>query len=121
MTKYNFFIPYHFPSKNKFVKKITGHQYAYATYKKKHTKIVADVIRLTFRKHKTLNNVWITYAWVEKDRRRDPGNFVFNDIFIADGMVVAGLLKNDGWNIKGITHTWEVGKEPGVWVEIREV
>ena len=41
--------------------------------------------------------------------------------YILDGLIIAGLLKKDGWNeIAGFTDTWEVG-EPGVWVEVREV
>ncbi len=123
MNKYNFFILGRLPGLNDIIKEARGNKYASAVQKKKYTQLVADVVRLTFRAYGSIQGkVWISFTWVEKDKRRDPGNIRVAEKFITDGLVLAGLLKNDGWSqIAGFTDTWEVGKEPGVWVSIKEV
>ena len=122
MIKYNFFIPGRLPGLNEIINEARTHKFASATQKKKYTKRVADVIRLTFRDYKPMGRIWVSCIWVEKDRRRDPDNIIAGGKkFLLDGMVKARLLKQDNWNIQGFTDTWEVGKEPGVWVEVREV
>ena len=122
MIKYNFFIPGRLPGLNEIIHEARHHYHASAKQKKKYTNLVADVVRLTFRKYGTIQGrVWISFIWTEQDKRRDPGNFRCGEKFITDGLVLAGLLKGDGWkHIAGFTDTWEVG-EPGVWVEVREV
>lgn len=40
-------------------------------------------------------------TWYAKDRRTDKDNISFADKYIYDGMVDAGLLKNDGFNNLG--------------------
>ncbi len=122
MTKYNFFIPGRLPGMNDIVKEARGNKYASAMQKKKYTQLVADVVRLTFRKYGSMGKVWINFTWIERNRMRDPDNVSVGKKFILDGLVLAGLLKGDGWaNIVCFTDKWEVGKEPGVYVEIREV
>ncbi len=123
MTKYNFFIPTRLPSMNEIIDEARGSKFASAIQKTKYTKLVADVVRLTFRKYGTIQGkVWLSFIWVERNRRRDPGNIRCGEKFITDGLVRAGLLQGDGWKqIAGFTDTWEVGKEAGVWVEVREV
>ena len=119
--KYNFFIPGRLPSLNEIIGEARKHKMASATQKKKYTKRVADVIRLTFRDYKPMDKVWINLTWIERNRKRDPDNIVAAKKFILDGLVLAGLLKSDGWaNIAGFTDSWETG-EPGVWVEVRSV
>jgi len=121
MRKYCFFIPGRLPGMNEIINEARGNKYASAKQKKIYTNRVADCFMLTFKRFKPVGKSWITFTWVEKDKRRDPGNVRCAEKFITDGLVTAGLLKNDGWNqIAGFTDTWEVG-EPGVWVEIREV
>ena len=122
MTKYNFFIPGRFPGLNEIIGEARKHKMASATQKKRYTNLVADVVRLTFRKYGSIQGkVWISFIWVEKDKRRDPDNFVVAKKYIIDGLVEAGLLKGDGWkHIAGLTDTWEVG-EPGVWVSVTGV
>jgi len=122
MKKYSFFIPGRFPGMNEMIREARGNKYASNELKQNFTTMVYTAIRVAFRNYELMEKVWVTCTWVEKDRRRDPDNIVVGKKFIMDGLVLAGLLKNDGWNqIAGFTDTWEVGKEPGVWVSISEV
>lgn len=38
-----------------------------------------------------------TFYWYVKDKRKDLDNIVFQQKFIFDGMIKAGLIKNDGY------------------------
>jgi len=61
----------------------------------------------------------IGIIWVEKDRRRDPDNIMAGKKFILDGLVKAGILKNDGWRQVGsFTEIVEVGELPGAHVTL---
>ena len=64
--------------------------------------------------------VHIAFRFVEKDRRRDPDNVAAGARkMILDGLVLAGVLKGDGWaHVAGWTDTFEVGDQPGVSVTI---
>ncbi len=124
MNKYNFFIPRKLPTMNEIIDAAKTSRYAYARQKEEYTDLVAGTVGLTFRfrKFDIKGKVWISITWVEKNMRWDPDNIVAGKKFILDGIVKAGLLKNDGWkSIAGFTETWELGKEPGVWVEVREI
>ncbi|MDT2782870.1 hypothetical protein P7H41_13050 [Vagococcus fluvialis] len=39
-----------------------------------------------------------TFEWYVKDKRKDLDNIAFQKKFILDGMIEAGLIKNDGYN-----------------------
>lgn len=65
--------------------------------------------------------VRISFLWVEKDRRRDPDNVAGGGRkLILDGLVKAGVLKDDGAaEIRSWTDTFTVDKaNPGVRVEL---
>lgn len=42
--------------------------------------------------------VYMLYKWFCKNKRKDKSNIAFARKFIEDGLVEAGILKNDGWN-----------------------
>ena len=67
--------------------------------------------------------VHITFTWYCKNQKKDPDNISFAKKFILDGMVEAGVLKNDGWKqIKGFEDRFEVdNKTPRVEIELKEV
>lgn len=69
------------------------------------------------------NKVKLIFTWYCKDQKKDPDNISFAKKYILDGMVDAGVLKNDGWKqIQGFEDRFEVDKDnPRVEVEIREV
>ena len=67
--------------------------------------------------------VYMKYLWVEKDRRRDKDNVsAFGRKIIQDALVVAGRLRNDGWdNISGFCDDFAVdNKRPRIEVTIYE-
>jgi Holliday junction resolvase RusA-like endonuclease len=47
----------------------------------------------------------VTCIWETKNEKKDPDNLAFGLKFILDGLVQAGILKNDGYgDIISITH-----------------
>ncbi len=63
----------------------------------------------------------IVFTWYREDRRTDPDNIGFAAKFVLDGMVKAGVLRDDGMaEIASITHRFVVDKTaPGVSVYAR--
>lgn len=63
----------------------------------------------------------VTFTWYREDRRTDPDNIGFAAKFVLDGMVKAGVLRDDGMTeIASITHRFKVDKNtPGVSVYVR--
>ena len=124
VIKYNFFIPGRLPGMNEIIGEARKSKFASADQKGKQTQRIGWHIGAAlfhYKPIKPMKKVWVDLKWMEKDRRRDPDNIVAGKKFIMDGLVLSGLLKNDGWSqIAGFTDTWEVG-ELGVWVEVREV
>jgi hypothetical protein len=64
-----------------------------------------------------------TLIWHGESQRRDPDNISAGIKFILDGLVVAGILENDGWaQVSSIAHEFVLDKErPGVEVVIDPV
>ena len=58
--------------------------------------------------------------WVCKNRRKDKSNIRFAVKFVEDGLVSAGILKDDSWRyVTGFEDTFSVDKvKPRVEVEI---
>jgi len=68
---------------------------------------------------KPFDRVKVNLIWVEKNRRRDPDNIMGGIKYVLDGIVNAGILKNDGWKqIASIENKFETGINPGVWVTL---
>ncbi len=65
----------------------------------------------------------VDIEWVCKNKRKDKDNIMAGTKFIMDGLVVSGIIENDGWGeIGDITHSFYVDKEnPRVIVELTEV
>jgi hypothetical protein len=65
------------------------------------------------------------YLVVEQEMRRDPSNICASAIkFIEDGIVEAGVMKDDGWqNVLGIRVHWVHRKthRPGIYVVMSDV
>lgn len=68
--------------------------------------------------------VYVTIVCHEPNKRRDPADNVVGGALkcVLDGLRAAGVLRNDGWKeIRGLTATWLVSDEPGVWIKLEEV
>lgn len=47
---------------------------------------------------KQKDGVFIVFQWFMKDKRKDKDNIAFAKKFILDGLVLAGVLKSDGFD-----------------------
>lgn len=67
--------------------------------------------------------VFLKITWFCKNKRKDKDNIAFALKFIQDGMVAAGVIKNDGWKeIDGFSHRFEVDKDaPRIEIEVEEL
>ena len=67
--------------------------------------------------------IFLDITWIAKDKRRDPDNIAAAVKFIWDGLVEAGVIKNDGWSENGgWSNKFDVDKDnPRIEVIIKEV
>lgn len=72
-----------------------------------------------------INASFFGYVIVEQEKRRDPSNICSSAIkFIEDGIVEAGVMRDDGWdNVLGIRVHWihRAQHEPGIYVVMSDV
>jgi len=113
------FIPGPLPGMNEFIS--TGSRFRYNDAKKRWAQTIITHIKVA--RLQPVRRAFITCVWREKNKRRDPDNFIgMGKKFFLDALKSAGIVKNDGWtHVAGFTDTWEVSDEPGVFVLIEEV
>lgn len=103
-----FVIPDKLPSLNDYVDACRKHPKAGANMKKKHQGRIKKAIR-ECGVHPMKTPVIVEIAWFEPNRRRDKDNVRFGVKFILDGLVEAGIIRNDTWNdIEDIHDTYNV-------------
>src|SRR5690554_3458067 len=85
--------------------------------------IYTNLVQCKTYKLPKLNRVFLEITWYAKDKRKDPDNIAAAVKFIWDGLVLAGVIPNDGWNENGgWINKFEVDKDnPRIEVVIREV
>ena len=86
--------------------------------------IVVVAIRRCMRGVRIEKPVFMEYTWIEPSRRRDKDNISsFGRKVIQDALVIAGVLKDDGWNhVVGFSDKFEVDREnPRIEVLIKEI
>lgn len=71
---------------------------------------------------KPMKNINLVINWYCKNKKKDKDNISFGIKFILDGLVKAGVIKNDGWNdIEGFQHKFYIDKDnPRIEVELVE-
>jgi hypothetical protein len=117
-----FFVSGHIPDLNQLIdaaKRRRGGWSAYAMLKDEWSRIVTYAIKKA--KLKPMARASIHYRWQEKNKRRDPDNVSGGGRkLINDGLVRAGILKQDGWaEIAGFTDEFVVEpKQVGVLVTL---
>ena len=116
---YKIIIPGEMPGRNKIIKAGKNHYHAYNNMKKENTQLVV----WNAKKLPQMEKVYLNITWYTKNQRRDPDNIAAAVKFIFDGLVEAGVLKNDGWKENaGWSNTFKVdSKNPRIEVEIVEV
>ena len=118
-------IPGELPDLNTIIaesKKGRGKWQPYNEMKQEYTNIVAWIAKSEIKKQ--LKKIDLEITWICPNRRKDKDNISAGGLkMILDGLVVAGVIENDGWKqIGDISHKFKVDKHnPRVEVEIREV
>ena len=110
---YEIVIPGELPDFNLIIEESKKGNRRYQPYneiKQHHTERVAWIIKSKIKK--PLPKVDVEIEWICKDKRKDKDNVSGGGIkFILDGLVMAGVIKNDGWKeIGNISHTFGVAK-----------
>ena len=114
-------IPGRLPGLNDMTDAARRNRYESAKMKKEYTELVAWCAKRA--RLPRFDRVDVTFTWLEPNRKRDKDNIMAGQKFIFDGLVVAGVLKNDGWRqIGDVVHRFAVDKHnPRVEVELIEV
>lgn len=112
-------IPGELPDMNQIIKASKMHYGAYAKLKKENTEKVVWLAK----KLPKMERIDLSITWYCKNRRKDKDNISGGGTkMILDGLVEAGVIKNDGWGeIGDISHSFKVDKlDPRIEVEIKE-
>lgn len=115
-------IPGEMPGMNEMIdaaKQGKGRFQPYADMKRENTQLVTWIAKKTPKKKR----IYLDITWICKDKRRDPDNIAAAVKFIWDGLVQAGVIKNDGWSENGgWSNSFDVDKDnPRVEVVIKEL
>lgn len=114
-----FTVPGELPTLNEIIKASKSHPMAYAKMKKDYTALVM----IHAQKLPKVEKANFEFVWYCKNRRKDKDNIMVGQKFIFDGLIKAGVLKNDGWNEVGdISHFFRIDKNnPRVEVRLKMV
>lgn len=115
----NFIIKGTLPSMNQIIDDSKSHWTVYRKKKEQYTNLVA----WSCHKLPPMKRVNLIITWYCKDKRQDKDNIMAGTKYILDGLVTAGVLKNDGWKEVGdIHHTFKVDKDnPRIHVQLIEI
>lgn len=102
MTRQVLTIPGELPTLNEVIEANRTNRYVGSKQKKRADADV--VVSAKVCKIKPVKRADFIFHWYCKDRRKDKDNIASARKFIFDGLVKAGILKNDGWKEIGI---WE--------------
>lgn len=106
---------------NEYVRIERGNKFAGAKVKREETnRIWAECIQQKIELQK--KGCFIVFQWYSKDRRKDKDNVAFAKKFILDGLVLARIIKSDGWDfVSGFLDIFYIDeKDPRVEVYFGE-
>lgn len=111
-------IPGKLPNLNEIIDESKKHWTKYRKLKSSETEMVAWLAK----KLPKMDRINLTITWYCKDKRQDKDNIMVGQKFILDGLVEAGVIKNDGWKeIGDIAHKFLIDKQnPRIEVEIEK-
>ena len=119
-----FFIPVRFPSLNDLIGAANASHFEGGKLKRKFTQIAESYARDAARQagwKAPDGTVAIGLTWVEKDRRRDQDNVTSGQKFLLDGLVEAGVIRDDSQRYVPQPSVNRIATDkdnPGVWVHI---
>lgn len=110
------------PDLNKYINAERSNKYGAASIKKKATESVAWAC-YEQKIPRGIGEVYLLFKWYCKNKRKDKDNVAFAKKFILDGLQLAEVINNDGWNdVSGFEDRFWVDKDnPRVEIEIEEV
>ena len=106
------------PTANEYISAMNRNRFVGAKMKKEQTERVAWTCRAQGLK-RFGHITEILFNWYVKDRKKDKDNISFAKKFILDGLQMAGVITNDGWNdIGDFADRFYLDKNERVEVEI---
>lgn len=120
--KYQFEINKRLPSFNEYTKECRTNKYAGATMKKNIELDIWGYILNELKSVKIHKPVFITFTWVEENRKRDLDNICFAKKFILDALQKSGIIENDdSRHVTEFTDKFEYEDKSKVIVELEEI
>ena len=96
IKSYTFTIDGRLPTMNEIIasaKKGRGNYQPYSEMKREYTELIAWTV--ISAKVPVFNSPRLVITWYEKNKKRDMDNIVAGKKFILDGLVTAGIIKDD--------------------------
>lgn len=110
-------IDYRFVSLNDYISAERTNRHIAAKIKKTETEAAQKSASDSL--HVRVYPVDVVFQWFRSDRRTDPDNIAFAQKFIFDGLVLAGVLRDDTWkSIASIKHEFNVSDRDYVIIDI---
>ena len=116
-------IPGRFEGLNEYIAAMNENRHKGNKMKRSRTEEVAWYCRAQLKGWKPKPPVRLMYLFVEPNRKRDKDNIAgFAHKVVQDGLVLARVLKNDGWDdVSGFADDFTVDpKRPRIMVNISE-
>lgn len=120
--KYKFEIDRRLPSYNEYSNENRKNRYAGAKMKKNIEITISNCILSKLKQVKITKPVFITFTWIEENKKRDLDNICFAKKFILDALQKTNIIENDNSrHITGFTDKFEYSDKSKVIVELEEV
>lgn len=113
-------IPGRMPGLNEYVRAERANRYAASKMKREQTER-AGIAAVEQRMPHFPGRVEVAFTWVEPNRRRDMDNVAFAKKFVLDGLVRAGVIRDDTPRyVAGLSDRFEYdAANPRIEVEVR--
>lgn len=120
--KYTFEIKERLPSYNEYSNINRKNKYAGAKMKKDVELRIWAYIYNQLKDIKITKPIFITFTWIEENKKRDLDNICFAKKFILDALQKASVIENDdSRHVTGFTDKFEYANKSKVIVELEEI